>query len=162
MENFDDANHTFESGTHEQFTAQKPVRKVVTRSPHRSVGTIACSWIQDSVVEYESQLEKRFVHRLLLFHGLARITHQPFKLERDVAGKKLDYTPDFLVMLKNGNRGKKNVQAAQKFGALTSSQSLKIRSQDDAIPAHAEVLVTPDEFASSRREIPIFESINLD
>lgn len=77
-------------------------RRVVTRSPHRAVGKIACSWIQDQAVEYESQLERRFLQRLLLCLSLEKVRHQPFTIDRDIVGEKMHYTPDFLVRLRDG------------------------------------------------------------
>lgn len=79
-------------------------RKVVSKSPHRSVGIIACSWLQDKAIEYESQLEKRFVQRALLFPYIKYIQHQPFKLKYQLDEKLLEYTPDYLVTLTNGMR----------------------------------------------------------
>jgi hypothetical protein len=78
-------------------------RKVVTRSPHRSVGIIACSWIQDHPIEYESRLERCFVQRAITFPYLSAIEHQPFKLEYDCDGKMRSYTPDFLCRLTDGS-----------------------------------------------------------
>lgn len=37
-------------------------RKVVTRSPKRTVGLINCRWFQDKPIEHESRLEKHFVY----------------------------------------------------------------------------------------------------
>lgn len=79
-------------------------RKVVHRSPHRSVGLIACSWIQTQAIEYESQLERRFVQRALLFPGVRRIIHQPFTLDLVVDGGDIRYTPDFLVAFGDSTR----------------------------------------------------------
>jgi hypothetical protein len=81
----------------------KSVRKVVTRSPHRSVGVIACSWIQNDCIEYESQLERRFLQRALLFPSLKKIFHQPFTIPYADKGKNLSYTPDFLLVFQDGS-----------------------------------------------------------
>lgn len=73
----------------------KPARKVVTRSPHRRVGYIPCSWLQPDHIAYESLLEASFVRIALLCPHLQRIRHQPLRLE---LGDKLGtYTPDFLL-----------------------------------------------------------------
>jgi hypothetical protein len=81
-----------------------PSRKVVTRSPHRSVGLIACSWIQEQCIEYESQLERRFVQRSLVFPGVQRILHQPFSIPYVEEGKELSYTPDFFLLFRDGTK----------------------------------------------------------
>lgn len=81
----------------------KPARKIVTRSPHRSVGIIACSWIQNDCIEYESQLERRFLQRALLFPSIKKIFHQPFKIPYVDKGKNLSYTPDFLLVFRDGS-----------------------------------------------------------
>lgn len=79
-------------------------RKVVTRSPHRSVGIVACSWFQDAGIEYESQLERRFIQRALLFPGLKKIIHQPFKIDYTDQEKRREYTPDFLLVFEDESR----------------------------------------------------------
>jgi hypothetical protein len=79
-------------------------RKVVTRSPHRSVGIMACSWVQDEGIEYESQLERRFLQQALLLPGLKRIRHQPFKIGYTDSGREKHYTPDFLLDFEGGER----------------------------------------------------------
>lgn len=78
------------------------VRKVVTRSPKRSVGLINCPWFQDKPIEHESRLEKHFVLRAMLFPGLKSIQHQPFHMQLAQHGKR--YTPDFLLTFDNGDR----------------------------------------------------------
>lgn len=81
-----------------------PTRRVVTRSPHRSVGIISCTWLQDEPIEYESQLERRFLQRALTFPYIRSIHHQPFTFEYEDQGKSLRYTPDFLCTLQDGSR----------------------------------------------------------
>lgn len=81
-----------------------PSRKVVTRSPHRSVGIIACSWIQDEAIEYESQLERRFLQRALLFPYLKKVLHQPFTIPFPDKGTRDSYTPDFLLIFKDESK----------------------------------------------------------
>ena len=81
----------------------KPSRKVVTRSPHRVVGLIACNWLQKLPIEYESQLEKRFIQKILLTPGVTEIIHQPFQIEYGEALEK-KYTPDFLITLQDGTK----------------------------------------------------------
>ncbi|MFZ6845844.1 Tn7 transposase TnsA N-terminal domain-containing protein [Undibacterium sp. RuTC16W] len=79
----------------------KPKRKVITRSPHRTVGLVSCGWLQKEVIEYESQLERRFIQRMLLTPGVKRIIDQPFTV---TYGEEKDksYTPDFLVEFFSG------------------------------------------------------------
>ncbi len=79
----------------------KPKHKVVTRSPHRSVGLVPCSWLQADPIEYESQLEYKFIKKLILTPNVISITSQPFQIlygEDDSCS----YTPDFLVNFRNG------------------------------------------------------------
>jgi len=73
-------------------------RKVVTRSPQRTVGIINCRWFQATPIEHESDLEKRFIKSALLCPGVREIRSQPFIL--DLGWGK--YTPDFLVLTSQG------------------------------------------------------------
>jgi len=70
-------------------------RKVVTRSPHRRVGLIACPWFQSTPIEYESLLERDFVRLALLDLQISSIFHQPFSLNLREFGT---YFPDFLLV----------------------------------------------------------------
>ncbi|AUS41570.1 hypothetical protein CYD94_04590 [Ralstonia solanacearum] len=70
-------------------------RKVVTRSPHRRVGLIACPWFQPTPIEYESLLERDFVRLALLDLRFSSISHQPFSLNLEEFGT---YFPDFLLV----------------------------------------------------------------
>lgn len=70
-------------------------RKVVTRSPHRRVGLIACPWFQPNAIEYESLLERDFVRLALLDLQISSISHQPFSLNLGELGT---YFPDFLLV----------------------------------------------------------------
>jgi hypothetical protein len=81
----------------------KHKHKVVTRSPHRSVGLIACTWLQKSQVEYESQLERRFIQKVLITPNVIEIISQPFQIFYGEQNE-LSYTPDFLVKFENGNQ----------------------------------------------------------
>lgn len=91
-------------------------RQVVTRSPKRTVGLINCPWFQDRPIEHESRLEKHFVHRAMLFPGLATIAHQPFKLP--LKKPRQFYTPDFLLTFINGQRVVVEVKRSEKIKAL--------------------------------------------
>ena len=77
-------------------------RQVITRSPHRTVGTINSPYFQDKSIVYESQLERAFVQLCLLCPGIKRIVAQPFKVNLDPT-KKRHYTPDYLVELEDGS-----------------------------------------------------------
>ncbi|QYY30879.1 Tn7 transposase TnsA N-terminal domain-containing protein [Cupriavidus pinatubonensis] len=72
-----------------------PARNVVTRSPHRRVGRIACPWFQPTAIEYESLLERDFVRLALLDLRVSSISHQPFFVDLGDLGK---YVPDFLLI----------------------------------------------------------------
>lgn len=80
----------------------KPARQVVTRSPHRTVGLINAGWVQSSSIEYESQLERHFVHLALLMPELVSIQHQPFKISYREFEKERTHIPDMLLALKGG------------------------------------------------------------
>ncbi len=71
---------------------QPSSRKVVTRSPSRTVRIINLNGILDNPVEAESSLEADYVLRSAFGPGKKKITHQPFKLPVSPKG----YTPDFL------------------------------------------------------------------
>ncbi|MDP9154871.1 MAG: TnsA endonuclease N-terminal domain-containing protein [Pseudomonadota bacterium] len=71
------------------------VRQVVTRSPHRRVGLVACPWFQALPVEYESLLERDFIRLALLDRDISAISHQPFVMDLGDLGR---YTPDFLLL----------------------------------------------------------------
>jgi hypothetical protein len=81
----------------------KPKHKVITRSPQRTVGLVACTWLQAHPVEYESQLERRFILRMLLTAGVISIVDQPFKISHGDNGE-YTYTPDFLISFANGQK----------------------------------------------------------
>lgn len=71
------------------------VRKIVSRSPHRRVGRIACPWFQQCAIEYESLLERDFVRIALLNSEISAIIHQPFFVDLGEHGR---YIPDFLLL----------------------------------------------------------------
>ena len=75
------------------------IRKVVTRSPFRRVGTVACPWFRHAPIEYESLLERDFIRLALLSLKVSAIFEQPFTLDLGDAGR---YTPDFLLMHEHG------------------------------------------------------------
>jgi hypothetical protein len=73
---------------------EKTTRKVVKRSPARTVYLLNFSGLLDAPVEAESSLERDFVNKAVLFPGLTALKHQPFKLSLNEGRH---YTPDFLV-----------------------------------------------------------------
>jgi hypothetical protein len=95
----------------------KPTRKVITRSPHRSVGAIHEPWFQSTPIQHESHLEKQCIETLLLMPGIVQIESQPFAVEFTVEGRQRIYTPDLRVTLADGSqalvepKGKPFVQA---------------------------------------------------
>lgn len=80
----------------------KPARRVVTRAPHRTVGVIMAGWLQPQPIEYESQLERRFVHLALVCPDVVGIQSQPFKLKYTEGDQERHHTPDYLVRLFDG------------------------------------------------------------
>ncbi|WP_081885002.1 MULTISPECIES: TnsA endonuclease N-terminal domain-containing protein [Burkholderiaceae] len=75
------------------------VRKVVTRSPYRRVGLVACPWFQPTAIEYESLLERDFLRLAVLDLEISSISEQPFTMDLGQFG---NYTPDFLLVRKHG------------------------------------------------------------
>ncbi|MCV2360405.1 Tn7 transposase TnsA N-terminal domain-containing protein [Paucibacter sp. TC2R-5] len=73
---------------------KETTRKVVTRSPKRSVYIINLPGLVSRPVHAESSYERDFVLKAVLFSGFTDLKHQPFKLELP-SGR--SYTPDFLV-----------------------------------------------------------------
>jgi hypothetical protein len=57
--------------------------------------------LQNEPIEYESQLELRFVHEALLCPQVTTIKHQPFELSLKHPRHKF-YTPDYLLRLADG------------------------------------------------------------
>jgi len=72
----------------------------------------------------------------------------------------IDMYNDFL----KGNTGKKNVKAAQQFGALTSSQTLLSESDSQAIivPPAERLVDTKEKPRMLEQEIPTFTSFSLE
>lgn len=89
-----------------------PARKVVSRSPVRTVRVLNLPGIFPSPVECESSLERDFVFRAALCPGVAHLRHQPFQLKLR-SGKR--YTPDFLVRHLDGSHTVIEVKLGQKI-----------------------------------------------
>ena len=103
-------------------------RKIVTRSPHRRVGYIPCSWLQPEHVAYESLLEADFIRIALFCPSLREIFHQPFRL--DLGDDLGTYTPDFFLRC----RGLESLVVEVKPSAHVEKHGAKL----DAARAHLE------------------------
>lgn len=68
-------------------------RKIVTRSPSRTVRIINLPPLLPAAVEAESSLEADFVQRAALLQSIAAVVAQPFRLPASPRG----YTPDYLL-----------------------------------------------------------------
>lgn len=79
---------------------EQTTRKVVGRSPARTVRLINLPHLQSTSIEAESSLERDFVHMAALFPLTKKITHQPFKMTLEEGRH---YTPDFLVDFHDGS-----------------------------------------------------------
>jgi hypothetical protein len=90
-----------------------PARKVVSRSPVRTVRVLNLPGLLDSPVECESSLERDFVYRAALCPTLVRLRHQPFQIKLS-SGR--TYTPDFLVTERDGSAKVVEVKPATKVG----------------------------------------------
>jgi len=75
---------------------EKTTRKVVTRSPARTVVMMNFPGLLDHAVEAESSFEKDFIYKAVLCHGLTDLRHQPFKIRLRSGNH---YTPDFLAVV---------------------------------------------------------------
>ncbi|WP_426390343.1 TnsA endonuclease N-terminal domain-containing protein [Variovorax sp. R-27] len=83
------------------FDSPAPARRVVSRSPIRTVRRLNLPGIFEEPVECESSLERDFVLRAALSPSVVRLRHQPFQLKQP-SGRR--YTPDFLVTHADGTR----------------------------------------------------------
>lgn len=75
---------------------EKTTRKVVKRSPARTVVMLNFPGLLDHPVEAESSFEKDFICKAALCQGLTDLRHQPFKIRLRNGGY---YTPDFLAVV---------------------------------------------------------------
>lgn len=82
-------------------------RKVVTRSPGRTVRQVNLPHLQSEPIEAETNPERYFVHIAALFPRVRSIKHQPFELELSTGR----YTPDFLLTFIDGSRSVAEVKA---------------------------------------------------
>lgn len=72
-----------------------PARRVVTRSPAKTVRRLNMPGLFGAAIECESSLERDFVLRAALCPSVRTIRHQPFRLQ---LAPKRAYVPDFLVV----------------------------------------------------------------
>lgn len=84
-------------------TEKNMVRKVITRSPHREVGTVNAEWLLSHPIHHESHLERRFIMTCLACPCVHDVEHQPETVEF-AGGKNSKYTPDFRVTLEDGEQ----------------------------------------------------------
>lgn len=96
-------------------------RQIVSRSPHRRAGRIACPWFQDTSIEYESLLERDFVRLALLDPLVSSVAHQPFILDLQELGS---YIPDFLLC---GTKGKLVVEVKPEKYAINSRHGPRLQ-----------------------------------
>lgn len=75
---------------------EKTTRKVVQRSPARTVVLLNFPGVLDHPVEAESSFERDFICKAALCQGLTDLRHQPFKIRLSSGGH---YTPDFLAVV---------------------------------------------------------------
>lgn len=76
-----------------------PARRVVTRSPVKTVRRLNLPGLFGAPIECESSLERDFVLRAALCPSVRTIRHQPFRLQ---LAPKRTYVPDFLVVTGSG------------------------------------------------------------
>ncbi|MFA6262461.1 MAG: TnsA endonuclease N-terminal domain-containing protein [Bacteroidia bacterium] len=95
-----------------------PARKVVSRSPVRTVRIINLPGLFNKPVECESSLERDFVYRAALCPGVVGIRHQPFKLTL-ASGRR--YTPDFLAYHADGSHVVVEIKRAAKVSGYRAT-----------------------------------------
>ncbi len=83
------------------FDFPAPARRVVSRSPIRTVRRLNLPGIFEEPVECESSLERDFVLRAALCPSIVRLRHQPFQLKQPSGSR---FTPDFLATYADGSR----------------------------------------------------------
>jgi hypothetical protein len=84
-----------------RFPGMKPVRQIITRSPHRTVGAIHAAWFQAEPIHHESDLEAAVIKLLLLAPTVQSIKHQAVKLVYSDGTKDRTHVPDLLLMLRD-------------------------------------------------------------
>lgn len=81
----------------------KPARQIISRAPHRTVGSIHAPWFQADPVHHESDLEAAVVRVLLVTPPVVSIQHQPARIQYFDGTQARQHIPDFLLTL-NGKR----------------------------------------------------------
>lgn len=114
-------------------------RRVVTRSPGRTVRILNLRGLLSAPLECESSLERDFAIRAALHPAVVNITAQPFRLR---LGEKT-YTPDFLVELEPGKRMVVEVKTRRK---IPQYQPLFDAASED-LQRHDMHLLVADEHA---------------
>jgi len=107
-----------------------PARKVVTRSPAKTVRVLNLAGIFDAPIECESKLERDFVYRAALCPSVCGLRHQPVKLTFE-SGR--TYTPDFLATHICGRRTIVEVKLGEKVDAnksLFDEAAAQLRARD--------------------------------
>ena len=104
-------------------------RKVVTRSPARTVRIINLRGVLPAPIEAESSLERDFILRAALNPFVTAIVHQPFRLRLE---RERTYTPDFLVTLTTGERvvvEVKPLSKVEKYKPLLDDAAAHLRAR---------------------------------
>ena len=84
-----------------QFPGMKPARQVISRAPHRTVGSIHASWFQTAPIHHDSDLEAGIAKILLLAPTVESIQPRAIKLTYSDGAEERTHVPDFLVQLKD-------------------------------------------------------------
>lgn len=138
----------------------KPARQVISRSPHRTVGSIHASWFQADPIHHESDLEAGIAKLLLLTPTVERIQPQAVKLAYLDGATERTHVPDFLVTLRDKRKavveGKPErfvAEHSQKFDAC--ARLLKHRDVDYFVctdrHAHKARVARADELLQAAR-----------
>jgi hypothetical protein len=77
-------------------------RTVVRKSPYRTVGRFF-SWKRDAEVQWESALERDFIHHLEYSEAVIKFREQPITVQIPSDGRQRRYTPDFYAIQDTGH-----------------------------------------------------------
>lgn len=81
-----------------------PVRAIIDQCPHRNVGSINYGDKTLYPADWESPLERGFIHLLLQCHDVKTIQTQPEKLTYELDGKRRQYTLDIAITMISSER----------------------------------------------------------
>lgn len=130
----------------------KPARKVVTRSPHRSVGYVAGAGLGGTHAEHESGLEKTFVVLASVCSGVEGLEPQPFRMPwTDPEGKTRTYVPDYRVTFTDGTQVIVEVKPrkfVERHEALFEQATRHLASS-----GHSFFVITDDHLTRERYEV---------